>query len=370
MRTQMSGLIHTAHSYGWLWLAFLEINGRKAAAALENAGHHADVLGCSIALGDIEVTQGRLHDARRTYERGLRLSAAQGQPVLRGSADMHVGLPSVPRVERSRGRPAPLDEATELGRGHTLQHPTGMRRARRAAAGRGRCGRGPGLLEEAEVYDGDFFPEVHPVASARTTLGRDWPACRRAGMGAERGLSADDEPAYLREDEHISLARALLAGDGRRSRVDARRRRSGPVAGGGRGGRQGTIRGRAPSSCEPWRVTPRVTATAPLPRWIARSRLPSPERYVRLFLDEGRAMPSLAAAVRRVPASCCDPPARRPGWPATPRAGSRSSSPLSERELRCCGCWERPRRPGDGRRARRVLNTLRTHTKNIFAKLG
>ena len=34
MRTQMSGLIHTAHSHGWLWLAFLEINGRKAAAAL------------------------------------------------------------------------------------------------------------------------------------------------------------------------------------------------------------------------------------------------------------------------------------------------------------------------------------------------
>ena len=34
MRTQMIGLIHTAHMQGWLWLAFLEINGRKAAAAL------------------------------------------------------------------------------------------------------------------------------------------------------------------------------------------------------------------------------------------------------------------------------------------------------------------------------------------------
>ena len=34
MRSQMSGLIRTAHAQGWLWLAFLEINGRKAAAAL------------------------------------------------------------------------------------------------------------------------------------------------------------------------------------------------------------------------------------------------------------------------------------------------------------------------------------------------
>lgn len=34
MRTHMNELIHTAHSQGWLWLAFLEINGRKAAAAL------------------------------------------------------------------------------------------------------------------------------------------------------------------------------------------------------------------------------------------------------------------------------------------------------------------------------------------------
>ena len=40
---------------------------------LTEAGHDADVLGCSIGLADIEITLGRLRDARATYERGIRL---------------------------------------------------------------------------------------------------------------------------------------------------------------------------------------------------------------------------------------------------------------------------------------------------------
>ena len=38
---------------------------------LQRAGHIADVLGCSITLADIRITQGRLGDALRTYERAL-----------------------------------------------------------------------------------------------------------------------------------------------------------------------------------------------------------------------------------------------------------------------------------------------------------
>ena len=38
---------------------------------LRRAGHVSDVLGCSIALADIRITQGRLGDALRTYEHGL-----------------------------------------------------------------------------------------------------------------------------------------------------------------------------------------------------------------------------------------------------------------------------------------------------------
>src|SRR5690242_6567215 len=60
--------------------------------SLQRAGHTSDVLGCAITLADIRFAQGRLHDARRTYEQALRLAAEQSTSVLRGTADMHVGL--------------------------------------------------------------------------------------------------------------------------------------------------------------------------------------------------------------------------------------------------------------------------------------
>ena len=48
-----------------------------AAEGLRRAGYIADVLSCSITLADIRITQGRLGEALRTYERALRLAADQ-----------------------------------------------------------------------------------------------------------------------------------------------------------------------------------------------------------------------------------------------------------------------------------------------------
>ncbi len=47
------------------------------AEGLRRAGYIADVLGCSITLADIRITQGRLGEALRTYEQALRLAAGQ-----------------------------------------------------------------------------------------------------------------------------------------------------------------------------------------------------------------------------------------------------------------------------------------------------
>ena len=63
-----------------------------AAASLESAGHISDALGCSIALADIRMAQGRLREAMRTYEHGLRLATVPGAAPLRGASDMHVGM--------------------------------------------------------------------------------------------------------------------------------------------------------------------------------------------------------------------------------------------------------------------------------------
>src|SRR6185295_19147038 len=61
-------------------------------ARMQRAGIIAQAIGCVIALADIRIAQGRLHEALRTYEQGLQLATAQGRPILRGTADMYVGL--------------------------------------------------------------------------------------------------------------------------------------------------------------------------------------------------------------------------------------------------------------------------------------
>ncbi len=69
------------------------------------------------------------------------------------------------------------------------------------------------LLNEAErLYVGDFFPNVRPVPALKA---RAWVAQgslgEALGWAREQGLSADDDLSYLREFEHITLARMLLA---------------------------------------------------------------------------------------------------------------------------------------------------------------
>ena len=65
----------------------LEVAHASYAACLvdfERIDHVSDVLGCSIALADIQVAQGRLRAARRTFEQALELASRHGSRVLRG----------------------------------------------------------------------------------------------------------------------------------------------------------------------------------------------------------------------------------------------------------------------------------------------
>ena len=61
-------------------------------ASLKRAGYVSDVIGGAITLADIWLAQGRLRKAMSSYEQGLQLATEPGAPVLRGAADMHVGM--------------------------------------------------------------------------------------------------------------------------------------------------------------------------------------------------------------------------------------------------------------------------------------
>ena len=95
--------LNRASAAGFLGLASwgsgdLEAGHRAYSACvdgLRRAGFIADILGCSIALADIRITQGRLGEAMRTHEQALRLAPEHARPVLRGTADMHVGISEI-----------------------------------------------------------------------------------------------------------------------------------------------------------------------------------------------------------------------------------------------------------------------------------
>ncbi|MFH5823390.1 helix-turn-helix transcriptional regulator [Georgenia sp. AZ-5] len=266
----------------------------EAVASLAKAGHHSDTLGCAIALGDIRVAQGRLHDAMSCYERGLRVATAQGAPALRGAADMHVGM-SGPLCERNELDAALRHLVTSRELGEHAGLPQNRHRWRVAMArvlqAQGDLAGALELLDEAEgLYTSDMFPDGRPIAALRA---RVWIAQGRVGealaWARDRGLSVEDDPSYLREFEHITLARVLLARSAaegeERSLHEAARLLERLLRAAEDGGRTGSVieilvvqalahraRGDVPAALASLR---RATALA------------EPEGYVRVFVDQG-----------------------------------------------------------------------------------
>jgi LuxR family maltose regulon positive regulatory protein len=275
-------------------------------AYLQRIGFISDVIGGSVTLADIRITQGRLREAMRIYERGLQLATTQGGRVLRGAADMHVGMSELYR-ERNE-----LDTATEhLLKSKELGDLNGLPKNPyrwRVAMARLRQAEGDlagaiELLDEAEpLYTADFSPNVRPVAAVKTRL---WIAQGRLGEALgwtrERGLSAHDDLSYLREFEHITLARILFArykSDGSESALRASigflERLLKAAQEGGRTG--SVIEILVLQALAHQAAGDLPTANAALERALI---LAEPEGYFRIFLDEGADMAKLLREVAR-----------------------------------------------------------------------
>jgi LuxR family transcriptional regulator, maltose regulon positive regulatory protein len=363
----------------------LEAGHRAYSACVEGlrrAGFVADILGCSIALADIRSTQGRLGEALRTFEQALQLAAEQGGgSVLRGTADMYVGMSEIAcqRDDLHAARQL-LRRSQELGEHAGLPQ---NRYRWRVAMARIREAEGDlrgalGLLDEAErLYVSDFFPNVRPVPAVRARILIAQGSLGEArGWAREQGLSVDDDLSYLREFEHITLARLLLARDqgepAEPSLREATRllERLLPAAeAGGRTGRVIEILVLRALAHQGLGDIP--AALGVLDRAVT---LAEPEGYVRVFADEG---PPMAALLR----AAAKPGPRRDYVRRLLAAASGTEhdspieqaliEPLSERELdvlRLLG--SELDGPAIARELMVSLNTMRTHTKNIYAKLA
>jgi LuxR family maltose regulon positive regulatory protein len=314
--------------------------------SLRKAGNITDTIGGAIALADIRITQGRLREAMRIYRDTVQRAIDHGAPAMRGTADMHVGMSTIAREWNDLAAASQhLARCAELGEAAAFpQNPYRWRVAMaRIREAEGDLDGALELLDEAERrYVSDFYPYVRPIAALKA---RVWIAQGRLndalGWAREQGLSATDELSYLREFEHLTLARALVArhahdrsGD---SMQDALSLLDRIVDATGDGKRTGSlIEALVLLALTHAAQGDLTSALVPLERAL---NLAEPEGYVRIFADEGEPMRNLLrqAATRGITLgytrrllSAFDAPA---GVPSTVDQAALLAEPLTAREI-------------------------------------
>ncbi|MCW2715745.1 MAG: helix-turn-helix transcriptional regulator, partial [Frankiales bacterium] len=287
-----------------------------AAHHLRAAGNLVDALDGTVVLADMWVALGRPSRARLLCEQALRAAADIAHQHARAPADLHIVLAELDRErDELASAEAHLETARVLGERASItenHHRWFVAKAQLCAATGDPAG-ATTLLDRAEaLYRHGFYPDVRPIAAMRARLqissGDLGPALAWAD---ERGLRADDNPVYLREYEHLTLVRLLLA----QHRSDHRRQPDSAfsltaalgllermLAAAVQAGRDGSAQEisallAAGHHCR----GDQPAALAALSR--ALTEAPEPESYVRLYLDEGDVMISLlevAATARGV----------------------------------------------------------------------
>jgi len=355
-------------------------------ANMRMAGNILVAISGTFIPADIRMAQGRLHEAVRTYEQSLQLAMAQGEPVLQGTADLYLELGELQceqgDLEVARQH---LLRSKELG-----EHAALPEMRYRSCVAEARIKEAEGdldgalhLLDEAErKHYLHAAPDMRPVAALKT---RVWIAQGRLGeamdWAREQGLSANDELSYLREFEHITLARVLIA----RYRSERIERSINEAMGllerllqaaeeGGRIGSVIEILVLQALAHETQDDNP--TALLPLGRALT---LAEPEGYVRIFVDEGRPMAQLlseAAAHGIMPdyigelLAAFEAEEQKSGDGSHLTPAQSLVEPLSQREL------EVLRLIAQGLSNRQIsqrlflaLSTVKGHNRIIFSKL-
>ncbi|MFZ1239369.1 MAG: LuxR C-terminal-related transcriptional regulator [Anaerolineae bacterium] len=345
---------------------------------LTQLGNHVMVVASAFAVADLLVGLGRLSEAERTYQDALQLAAQHGPEAEHITTHHHLGLSMIYRQRGDDTLAAHhLKRAAELGLQTTLvdwlyRWHVAQAQLKEAA---GDLETALALLDEAKrVYIQTLIPDLRPIAAlkARIYLKQGRPDKARA-WAAERGLSLADEVSYLHEFEHLTLARLEIANP----LVNALLARLLQAA---------EAQKRCGSALDILLVQAlsheaqgnRPQALAALERALA---LAEPEGYVRIFVDEGEAMRlliekqsrnrdhPLSDYVDELLAAFTQPVAAPKS--AIIHQKSDMIEPLSERELEVLKLL-RTELSGPEIAGQLIvsLNTFRTHTKNIFDKLG
>jgi LuxR family maltose regulon positive regulatory protein len=327
---------------------------------------------------------GRPSKARRLYARALSAVESGGDAVARAAAGLHVGLSELDaEVGDLESAKRHLDAAGALA------DRAGMNEGRfRWFVARALVAQADGEPEAAiafldqtvELYRPGFSPEVRPITAIKARI---WIAqgnlAEAADWARDRGVSVTDDASYLREFDHLTLVRLLLA------RHRAHRDTTSLVQAAAlldRLHESAESAERAGSLLE-IRLLRALVQDAQGCRSQALETLdraleltPEPEGYRRLFLDEGAAMVSLlrdlkpagpgrhqAQRLLRVDASALTQNSGQLG-------AQTAAESLSDRELQVLRLLDSELTgPQIARDLFVTHNTVRTHTQHIFAKL-
>ena len=370
-----------------------------AMANFQKVGSLPFAISGTYGLADIRVTQGRLREAVKIYSQAMQVALAQGEPALRGTADLYLGLSELYLEQGDQAAATEhLWRSEELGEQAGLSdwHFRFLRAQARFKAAEGDLAGALDLLDAAAHYQRPSpVPNARPLGAWKARI---WAAQGRLSEALrwvhEQGLSAGDDLSYLREFEHIALARVLIAEytsdpageQGGRAIVDAMRLLARLELAAAAGGRMGSV--------IEIRVLQALAQQAQghfAPALVALARaleLAEPEGYVRIFVDAGvpaARLLSAAAAQGIMPAYCgkllgdfaaleaavprlqaVDVPAVSPSQPPEQPL----IEPLSARELEVLQLIAQGlSNEAIGARLFLALSTVKGHNRNIFEKL-
>ncbi|GAA3231607.1 LuxR C-terminal-related transcriptional regulator [Pseudonocardia petroleophila] len=331
----------------------------RAVTSLRAGGNVVDELTSTAVLADMWLAAGRPLTARRVCERALRRDG--GAPPA-AAASLHVALSGLHREAGDLGRAREhlgtadaLDDRGSVVEGRHRRHVA----AALLAAAEGDPDAADVLLDRAEQdHLPGFLPDLHPVPAirARILLRRQRPL-EAADLVRGRGVTPDDRADPLREYDHLTLVRLLLA----RRRPD---RATGLLE---RLLDAAQSAGRARSVLEIGMLQAlALDARGDRPRareTLDRALTGAPETagHVRLFLDEGTPVTDLLRDVERHGTA---------SEQARLLLGPSPDVALTGREIQVLRLLDGELTGPQIARALYVThNTLRTHTKHIFTKL-
>jgi LuxR family maltose regulon positive regulatory protein len=269
-------------------------------ANMRMAGNILVAISGTHVLADIRMAQGRLHEAVRAYEQSLQLAEEQNEPVLRGTADLYLGLSELEceqgDLEAARQHLLTSKELGEHAALPQLQYRSCVAQARIKEAEGDLDGALDQLYEAERQYISSPVSDMHPAAALKARVWvRQGRLTEALSWVHEQGPSVDDDLSYLREFEHITLARVLIARyksewveHSIREAMELLERLLQAAEEGGRMGSVIEILMLQALAHEAQGDSP--SALVPLERALT---LAEPEGYVRIFVDEGRPMAQL-----------------------------------------------------------------------------